>query len=231
MLKFYKKAPNFARNIKLHLGFENENIETTRRKDIDKEDYRKILIKQMEVNKYTKEKLKEKIIEDEIKAEIKFDKNKGTLNKKLINFKFQKDLNKQDFNQQNSFNYNKKNIFKPINEDEKKFISNPTIRLKRTPIGGEKPTLELPFEKNYSYNNKQMMQVQNTQPHNNRENNNLKYQPYTMIEKSNYMLKELEEIKVNLDFKLYSNLISVLLEIANIESYAKNKQEFSSQRS
>lgn len=37
----------------------------------------------------------------------------------------------------------KNEIFKPINDEEKKFIDKPTIRLKRTPIGGFKPSFEI----------------------------------------------------------------------------------------
>lgn len=48
-------------------------------------------------------------------------------------------------NQQNlsKLKSNKNEIFKPINDEEKKFIDKPTIRLKRTPIGGFKPSFEI----------------------------------------------------------------------------------------
>lgn len=53
-------------------------------------------------------------------------------------------LNQSDLSTRNIGDFSKKNdLFKPKNEIEATFINKPTIRLKRTPIGGFKPTPDL----------------------------------------------------------------------------------------
>ena len=94
-------------------------------------------------------------------------------------------------------NFNKNEIFKPINEDELKFVSKPTIRLKRTPIGVVKPQMEIPMvheKTNFSLQHPKYIVF----PIGHQQNDSL-------IEKKNKeLMREIEELKVFL-IKMFKN--------------------------
>ena len=61
----------------MHLGFSNEDTDLATRRETEKNEYRMSLLKQMEINKQNKEKIKEKQLEEDLKEELRFYKSQS----------------------------------------------------------------------------------------------------------------------------------------------------------